>query len=766
MTFTGETMTNAVRLCVLVVLAVAWSVQAETPPAACGGSEPFRFTLQGSNTDGASWSGGTVQLNARPNQTIYVRLRTLMAVTTGQTEGWSFGVQHTNPWTQYYGAAPVSLSSVTTTGTQTATVQNGSQPDTNHLQIRSGFKGYTQGVVIDNDQVIMLNPVTNFVTSKACLAITPPVSSGTYTIDVKFSHDIGNPRIRTTVTQGGLSKTACAYNLQLVVTVNPYVTPTAGTCGTSGAAMAQGGQEGGKGEEEGKKEEGGVMQAGVTLSCPPNCQPYILKDFKRGDANASGGVDVSDAIFVLNYLFTSGAAPSCLNAADPNDDEQIDISDPLFLLFFLFAGGLAPPDPFNVCGPDRTPLLSEEICAQRGLDCQSYPGAICSQTDSDGDGLTNFFEGRLGTNPNDADDDNDGISDGLEVLVYKTYPTMKDSDGDYFEDGQELCYENVNDCQPGATLNMISIGAHPLKPDIWVEIDWMESGGYSESPPVSALELVVASFNRRGIILHLDTGVAPFNLGNSDNKIPHTTAPVSWSGLNSIYGAKSGHMELIRCKVFHYCLGVNRLTNGRVGTAEIIRWGRNGGKGGDDFAVAISGEDDIAYASVFMHELGHNLGLHHGGFEGGNGLEDKRNLKPNYRSVMSYQSGLGIDTDGDGVPGPGGVPNIPLFYMVDFSDEELAPLNEADLNETVGIDGVHGVDWNNDEDTNDIHYQRDVNCYAWWLLANCFGSNSKEDILEGFNDWAHINFHMGVGDGGGGSEEEIQYIDCGAEGTQ
>jgi hypothetical protein len=42
-------------------------------------------------------------------------------------------------------------------------------------------------------------------------------------------------------------------------------------------------------------------------------------------------------------------------------------------------------------------------------------------------------------------------------------------------------------------------------------------------------------------------------------------------------------------------------------------------------------------AGTFMHELGHTLGLLHGGFEGRiEGFHDK---KPNYLSVMSYRTG-------------------------------------------------------------------------------------------------------------------------------
>jgi hypothetical protein len=37
--------------------------------------------------------------------------------------------------------------------------------------------------------------------------------------------------------------------------------------------------------------------------------------FARGDTNADGRVDVSDSVFVLNYLFIGGREPPCLDAA-------------------------------------------------------------------------------------------------------------------------------------------------------------------------------------------------------------------------------------------------------------------------------------------------------------------------------------------------------------------------------------------------------------------------------------------------------------------
>jgi CHRD domain len=81
--------------------------------------------------------------------------------------------------------------------------------------------------------------------------------------------------------------------------------------------------------------------------------------FKRGDANADGAIDLSDAIFTLSWLFTGGQEPTCRDAADTNDDEKADISDAVVSLGFLFLGGQAPGFPFQSCfqgcGLDLTP---------------------------------------------------------------------------------------------------------------------------------------------------------------------------------------------------------------------------------------------------------------------------------------------------------------------------------------------------------------------------------------------------------------------------
>ena len=58
--------------------------------------------------------------------------------------------------------------------------------------------------------------------------------------------------------------------------------------------------------------------------------------------------------------------------------------------------------------------------------------------DSDGDGLTDAEELKLGTDPHNPDTDGDGLTDGEEVKVYHTDPLNPDTDYDGLKDGDEV----------------------------------------------------------------------------------------------------------------------------------------------------------------------------------------------------------------------------------------------------------------------------------------------------------------------------------------
>ena len=81
-----------------------------------------------------------------------------------------------------------------------------------------------------------------------------------------------------------------------------------------------------------------------------NAEQYFrLAQFRRGDVNIDGSVDVSDALGIFNWLFLGGGDPPCLAAADANRDGSVNISDPSYTLRWLFLGGADHPAP-SACG--------------------------------------------------------------------------------------------------------------------------------------------------------------------------------------------------------------------------------------------------------------------------------------------------------------------------------------------------------------------------------------------------------------------------------
>ncbi len=65
-------------------------------------------------------------------------------------------------------------------------------------------------------------------------------------------------------------------------------------------------------------------------------------DLICGDANNDVIVDISDAVYLLAYIFAGGSAPSPLLAGDANCDSIVDISDVVYMMAYIFSGGLAP----------------------------------------------------------------------------------------------------------------------------------------------------------------------------------------------------------------------------------------------------------------------------------------------------------------------------------------------------------------------------------------------------------------------------------------
>ena len=92
--------------------------------------------------------------------------------------------------------------------------------------------------------------------------------------------------------------------------------------------------------------------------------PPAAPKFLRGDADAGGTLQITDAIAVLNFLFIGTFKPTCMDALDWNDNGRVELSDPIGILGRQFSGGdPAPPPGSDNCGTDPT---DDE------LDCESF----------------------------------------------------------------------------------------------------------------------------------------------------------------------------------------------------------------------------------------------------------------------------------------------------------------------------------------------------------------------------------------------------------
>ncbi|MGQ9591553.1 MAG: lamin tail domain-containing protein [Planctomycetota bacterium] len=111
-----------------------------------------------------------------------------------------------------------------------------------------------------------------------------------------------------------------------------------------------------------------VHAACATPRAPNACCPGEPV-FLRGDSDGTCAIDLTDAVFTLNYLFLGGGpneeVPRCMDAADADDSGVVNISDAIFTLQYLFLGGSEPPAPGPVlpagCDPtadDLEPCVS------------------------------------------------------------------------------------------------------------------------------------------------------------------------------------------------------------------------------------------------------------------------------------------------------------------------------------------------------------------------------------------------------------------------
>ncbi len=82
----------------------------------------------------------------------------------------------------------------------------------------------------------------------------------------------------------------------------------------------------------------------VCDECPSQPNPCTCCDL-AGDADNGGDVSISDAVFLIAYIFQAGAAPPCSAEGDADGGGDVNIGDATHLIVYIFQSGPTP-----ICG--------------------------------------------------------------------------------------------------------------------------------------------------------------------------------------------------------------------------------------------------------------------------------------------------------------------------------------------------------------------------------------------------------------------------------
>jgi hypothetical protein len=245
---------------------------------------------------------------------------------------------------------------------------------------------------------------------------------------------------------------------------------------------------------------------------------------------------------------------------------------------------------------------------------------------------------------------------------------------------------------------------------------------------------------KNGIRLHNDFGQNPSAGYWGGNQVSHqdyitTTAGCGdmWTKFDTI---KNPNFDDPRQEIFHYAIWGHDICPDLLGTSGYSR-----GIPANDFLVtlgswsAFGSEDERT--GTYMHELGHNVGLTHGGASG-----DHDNYKPNHLSVMNYSfQTIGVWRAG--------------ARRWDYTRMTIDALDENNLSEPAGLNGSaslaaygtrHYCPASTDDNTADTNV--DWNCngtiQAASVVKNIDGTSPRKILGAVQNQWANLIYNGGT----------------------
>jgi C2 domain-containing protein len=350
-----------------------------------------------------------------------------------------------------------------------------------------------------------------------------------------------------------------------------------------------------------------------------------------------------------------------------NDNNDADRND-LFLYYSLKSGHWDGDDYyypyhayFDASGYGRGNGCDDNSIYQNDKDCEIY--FTIKQNDFDYDEIPYWTETEIyHTDPtiNDKgrDDDNDSIPIEWEHKWGHHFDWYYNQDTGQWEIGHDWHYHpfqwndhtNIDLDNDGLTnideYHTSQWGSDPFRDDIFIELDQMGPGPNGEQAsllPNASKDFIRDAFHRQNIGFHLDDGTWEGQTGSEIIPFDTTGDNSSWFEINNMYNDYFLHGDdnNWRKGVFHHGLVIYNAAGapGFCYRQDAFQISCVGMEKKARLPFPLTGNRDVVYASAYMHELGHSLGLM---WLGGHDEDAYYPWQPlwwkfrPYRSIMNY----------------------------------------------------------------------------------------------------------------------------------